>query len=261
MEAVLLRLLLPPSLGKAKATARAELLASALAGELSADASGEVAASYHELETRALAGEAHLVWAPASLCARLEPTARAIFKSVRHGAASYRSALVARRTATTRIERLAGMRAAWVDSLSFGGYLLVAHHLRKNGVDPDRVFSTQVFYGSHPAALDAVLDGEADVAAVTIPGSTEEDVRSALALHAGPKARELALVALTDAIPTDGFVLTSRIPEPRAEQIAEVLFGRTRGRPSFLLAAMETEAFVRASPGEYAPLLDFLARR
>src|SRR5262249_4393867 len=82
MEPVLLRVLFPPSLGQAKATARAELVSAALAHELEAQVDIEVAANYGELERRALVPEAHIVWAPSSVCARLEPTARAIFKVV-----------------------------------------------------------------------------------------------------------------------------------------------------------------------------------
>ncbi|MEO7092806.1 MAG: PhnD/SsuA/transferrin family substrate-binding protein, partial [Polyangiales bacterium] len=199
---MLLRVLFPPSLGKAKASARAELVSSALGSELDAEVGIEVATSYGDLERRALASEAHVVWAPTSVCARLEPTARAIFKVVRHGLSTYRSALVARRDDRLTMERLTGTRAAWVDPLSFGGYVLVADHLRRRGLDPERTFSSQTYYGSHPAALQAVADGKADVAAMTISGATEVDVEQALAMHAGKYAGNLSLVTLTDEVPT-----------------------------------------------------------
>jgi phosphonate transport system substrate-binding protein len=258
---VLLRVLFPPSLGKAKASARAELVSNALASELDAEVSIEVAASYGELEKRALASEAHVVWAPTSVCARLEPTARAIYKVVRHGLSTYRSALVGRREARLTVERLAGTRAAWVDPLSFGGYVLVADHLRRRGLEPDRVFSSQTFYGSHPAALQAVADDKADVAAMTVSGIGEVDVEAALAMHAGRYAPILSLVTLTDEVPTDAIVLTNKLPQARADVVSERLFGggvRRSRPPTFLLAAMEADAFVRASPNEYAPVLRML---
>ena len=259
--AVLLRVLFPPSLGKAKASARAELVSTALGHELDAEVSIEVAATYGDLEQRALAGEAHVVWAPTSVCARLEPTARAIFKVVRHGLSSYRSALVARHEDLRTLERLAGARAAWVDPLSFGGYLLVVDHLRHHGIEPDRVFSSQTFHGSHPAALQAVADGKADVAAMTVSGSGEVDVESALAMHAGKYKGLLSLVTLTDEVPTDAIVLTSKLPQARADLMVERLFGggvRRSRPPTFLLAAMEAEAFVRAAPREYERVLRLL---
>jgi phosphonate transport system substrate-binding protein len=258
---VLLRVLFPPSLGKAKASARAELVSNALGNELDAEVSIEVASSYGDLERRALASEAHIVWAPTSVTARLESTARAIFKVVRHGLSTYRSALVARRSDRLTMERLSGTRAAWVDPLSFGGYLLVADHLRRRGLDPDRLFASQTFHGSHPAALQAVADGKADVAAMTISGATETDVEQALVMHAGKYADILSLVTLTDEVPTDAIVVTSKLPPGRADLVVERLFGggtRRSRPPTFLLAAMEADAFVRASPDEYAPVLRLL---
>ena len=258
---MLLRVLFPPSLGKAKASARAELVSTALGHELDAEVSIDVATSYGDLEKRALAAEAHVVWAPTSVAARLEPTARAIFKVVRHGLSTYRSALVARKEDLRTLDRLAGARAAWVDPLSFGGYVLVADHLRHRGIDPDRVFSSQTFYGSHPAALEAVADGKADVAAMTVSGAGEFDVSSALAMHAGKYKGLLSLVTLTDEVPTDAIVLTSKLPQGRADVIVERLFGggiRRSRPPTFLLAAMEADAFVRAAPHEYRPVLRLL---
>src|SRR5690606_8737789 len=109
-----------------------------------------------------------LVWAPAALCARLTDAPHAIYKIVRGGLASYRSALVSRQGSHVTLERLSGKHAAWVDPLSLGGYLLVAHHLRERGIEPDTTFASQRFLGSHPAALAEVLEGRADVAAVSV---------------------------------------------------------------------------------------------
>ena len=73
--------LLPPSLGSARAGARGEVLEQMLNQELG-DVRIKIAASYQELEKRAMSGEAEIVWAPASVCARLEPHARAAVSAV-----------------------------------------------------------------------------------------------------------------------------------------------------------------------------------
>lgn len=83
-----------PSLAKSRSSARAELLELALAHELGAPVSIQITADYKELETRALAGDAHLIWALAGVCAQLEPITRAIYKAVRQGGSTYQSALV-----------------------------------------------------------------------------------------------------------------------------------------------------------------------
>ncbi len=252
--------LLPPSLGKAKTAARAELLQESLSLELGEAATILVPADYEELEARVLAGEAHIFWSPAAICARVEPTARAIYKVVRNGHSAYRSVLIARKADDLTVGRLAGLRAAWVDKLSIGGYLLAADLLRRRGIDPDRSLASQTFCGSHPAAATAVLMGTADVAAVTTTGADEASIRAALTLYVGRAADKLAALAVTEESPTDGVVLTTRLTQADAMRITSRLFPDARGAraPTFLLSAMDAEGFQKARPAEYQPLLRLL---
>lgn len=249
--------LFPPSLGKSKSSARAELLELALAHELGAPVSIHITADYKELETRALSGEAHLIWAPAGVCAQLEPVTRALYKAVRQGASTYRSAIVVRKDSNVSLDRLDGLRAAWVDRFSIGGYLLAADFLRRRGADPDRIFAKQTFHGSHADALNAVTGGDADVSAVTAWSDDERSLRDAVALHIGPIERKITVLAVTDEAPTDAVILTSQLSDEHVERITAKLFptGKTVKAPSFLLAAMGAEAFVRTDSSEYHPLL------
>jgi phosphonate transport system substrate-binding protein len=249
--------LFPPSLGKSKSSARAELLELALAHELGAPVSIHVTADYKELESRALSGEAHLIWAPAGVCAQLEPVTRAIYKAVRQGVSTYRSAIVVRKDSDISLDRLDGLRAAWVDPFSIGGYLLAADFLRRRGADPDRVFARQTFHGSHTDALNAVTGGDADVSAVTAWSDDAQSLRDAVALHIGPIERKIAVLAVTDTAPTDAVILTSQLSDEHAERITRKLFptGKTVKAPSFLLAAMDAEAFLHTDSSEYRPLL------
>ena len=249
--------LFPPSLGKSKSSARAELLQLALSRDLGVPVSIQITADYKELETRSLAGEAHFIWAPAGVCAQLEPVTRSLYKAVRQGASMYRSAIVVRKDSRVTLDRLDGLRAAWVDPFSIGGYLLAADFLRRRGADPDRVFASQTFHGSHTEALNAVTGGEADLSAVTAWSDDERSLRDAVALHIGPIGRKLSVLAVTDEAPTDAVILTSQLSDEHAERITQKLFptGRTAKAPSFLLAAMDAEGFVRADSSEYRPLL------
>ena len=126
-----LHVLFPPSLGRPKATARAELLEKALTNELGVPVTIRVTDDYRDLEKRALGAEAHLVWAPAGVCARIDTYARAFYKAVRQGVATYRSAIIVRIDEQAKVEELRGARAAWVDRYSLGGYLLAADYLRR----------------------------------------------------------------------------------------------------------------------------------
>ncbi len=249
--------LFPPSLGKSKSAARAELLALALAHELGAPVSIHVTADYKELETRALAGEAHLIWAPAGVCAQLEPITRAVYKTIRQGLSTYRSALVVRKDSNIALDHLGGLRAAWVDPYSVGGYLLAADFLRNRGVEPDHVFALQTFHGSHADALNAVTGGHADISAITAWSSDPSSLRDAVALHIGPIERKIAVLAVTHAAPTDAVIITKRFSDDHAERITEKLFptSKTMKAPSFLLAALDAEGFLRTDTSEYRPLL------
>lgn len=249
--------LFPPSLGKSKSAARAELLQLALAHELNAPVSIHVTADYKELQGRALSGEAHLIWAPAGVCAQLEPVTRALYKAVRQGVASYRSAIVVRKGSTITLSRLEGLHAAWVDPYSIGGYLLATDFLRNRGVEPDRMFSRQTFHGSHSDALNAVTGGAADISAITAWSSDPHRLRDAMALHIGPIERKIEVLAVTHAAPTDAIVVTRRLSDENAERITEKLFptSKTIKAPSFLLAAMDADGFLRTDASEYRPLL------
>ncbi len=258
----MLRLLLPPSVGVARAKARGELLEASLSIEMGEDVHVEVAEDYAAITRGVREASAELVWAPAAVCAEIADEARAIWKTVREGRSEYRSALVARLDDRLAIERLAGKRAAWVDALSIGGYLLVRQHLRERGLELDETFVSQEFCGTHPAALEAVLDGRADVAAVSVPGPHPEHVTQALALHAGRGgAMRLGAVFVTDAAPNDALVLTRALEPVRATALVARVFPTTgRGKIAALCLAMESEGFERATPGEYARLRALTAR-
>ncbi len=258
----MLRLLLPPSVGVARAQARGELLEASLSIEMGEDVEVQVAADYAAIARGVREGSAELVWAPSAVCAEVEDEARAIWKTVREGRSEYRSALVARHASRLALERLSGKRAAWVDPLSVGGYLLVRHHLFERDIDPEKTFYTQDFYGTHPAALEAVLDERADVAAVSVPGAHHDHVQQALVLHSGRAgAQHLGAIAVTASAPNDGLLFTRALTEERAAALMARVFPRGgRGKIAALCLAMEAEGFERAQPGEYARLKALLPR-
>ena len=180
-----------------------------------------------------------------------------MYKAVRQGVSTYRSAIVGSRKPGLSLERLEGLRAAWVDPYSVGGYLLAADYLRRHGAEPDRVFVQQTFHRSHADALHAVVGGAADISAVTAWSDDPRSVRDALTLHIGPIERKIMVLAVTESAPTDAVLLTTQLSEEYVERTTQKLFPpENSGKaPSFLLAAMDAEGFVRAEPAEYLPLL------
>lgn len=254
-------LLVPPSLGSARASARAELLESSLAGELGIDVRVRVASDYSELQREALAGTPELVWAPSAVIAQLED-ARALLRAVRGGVGRYHSALIARADKRVTVGAMRGLKAAWVDPLSAGGYLLPLVWLRGQGIEPNLIFDRQDFLGSHRAVVDAVLEGTYDVAAVSTPSRDPAALQRSLAFYAGGAADRLAVIGVSDSAPTDALVITTKLDVIAADKLVQKL-APARGRtPSFLLTAMEAERLERVALDEYKELRSLLwARR
>jgi len=255
---VTLRLLLPPSVGSARARARAELLDQSLRADLAETIEIDVADGYADLAERTERAEAHLVWMPPTVAARLEPSLRSLYKCVRHGRTTYRSSIVARRGEITSIEELVSKRAAWVDPLSVGGYLLAHAALEQAGIAAQ--LGAQAFHGSYPDALDAVLEGEADFTAITVRDDSPSGLRDGLASFGGKTAIDrLAGLHVTHESPNDAVGLTRALEPRRADRIARRVFEQRDARArAALCLALDAEGFVRASPDEYASLRELI---
>lgn len=245
--------LVPPSLGAARAAARAELLDSSLAGS---DVEVRVAADYEALQRAVVHAEAELVWTPSAVCAAVADLAaarsvRAVLRAVRKGRSGYHSAIVVRAGEDRTLHTLEGARAGWVDPLSAGGYLLAASYLRRQGVEPNLVFGSQVFLGSHRAVIDALTEGVIDVGAVSAPSTDLEEVQDAFRFYAGRSGFRLEVLGITEAIPNDALLVTAAASTEDGERFVQLLSPVQRRAPSFLLTAMEADRLERASLDDY----------
>ncbi|MEJ7730865.1 MAG: PhnD/SsuA/transferrin family substrate-binding protein [Polyangiaceae bacterium] len=126
-----------------------------------------VAESYGELAQLLGSGGADIGWTPPLVGARVEALGgRVLVRVVRGGATTFRAAIVGARRRPVEPRALRGLRAAWVDRESTAGYLLPRAWVRSAGADPDRVFASEAFAGTHQAALQMVLDDRADLTGV-----------------------------------------------------------------------------------------------
>lgn len=216
------RFVLPPSLGSERARERAEQLGAFLQSALSRPVEVSVASSYEVLAKELLSGKADAAWAPPFVCARTEAMGvRVLVRGVRLGMSSYRAALVCKASKGLTLERLKGVTAAWVDRDAVAGYLLPVAYLKAQGVEPSRAFSAQHFTGSYRGALEAVLDGTADVASVFCPPSSTgltytAGVEKVLGKGAGDR---FELIAYTEEAPNDGVPVSMNVPPPLAKTL------------------------------------------
>jgi len=219
---------LPPSLGSETARERADRLASFLQRALGKLVEVNVSTSYETLAKDLLSGRADAAWAPPFVCARMEAMGvRVVVRGVRRGMSSYRSALVCRAGAGLSVDRLKGTTAVWVDRDSVAGYLLPTAYLKAQGLEPTRAFFAQHFTGSYRGALEAVLEGKADVTSVFCPPSSTglsyatgvDDV-----LGAG-SGRRFDLIAYTDEAPNDGVPVAMGLPPQLVTSLETTLLG------------------------------------
>ncbi len=251
-----IRFLTPPSLGEVKEHVRAELLAMTLTQRLGCPVTVETTSSYEELIERAERGEAEVIWATAELCDRLAPRARAILRAVRGGRAEYHAAFICRAEDPVSLDTLQGTEAAWVTPWSAAGYVLPRAHLLESGIVPDAVFGEQRFWQTYRRALTAVLEGEADLAAIYCAHPDERTVRVSLAQHVGAREIELVPFAYTRPTLADGVVLTKTLPESQVERVIAALQALGSEGPGLhpLLAIFDTEGFSLQRPdGKFAP--------
>ncbi len=187
-----------------------------------------VARDYQHLIDLAVRGDLEIMQlSPLSYVKAQEqlPNLRLIASSTSFGTDSYSSFLVVR--TDSELQHLrdlrprgngrgAKARLALVDRNSASGFLLPYLALREHGVDPERDLDVQ-FLGSHEATLQAVLDGKADVAAVS--SGTLHSARTGESLGPG----NLRLLYKAGRLPYDAVCVSPKLSESTAQRIAAAL--------------------------------------
>jgi phosphonate transport system substrate-binding protein len=159
------------------------------------------------------AGRVQIAWLSPTLMMTSSELASVIplASSVREGVTAYHGALfVAEGSPIRSIHQIAGTRAAWVAPTSAGGYLFPRASLRRRGLDPRTLFSSETFYDTHGRVAEAVFHGKADVGATFA------------VYEGGDPTRRLATAGFLNAVPgRTGRVLDVAGPIP-ADIIAGV---------------------------------------
>jgi phosphonate transport system substrate-binding protein len=252
-----MRFALPPSVGMPAASERARRLETYLTKSFGRPVEVVVSPSYEALARELLTGKSDAGWAPPFVCARIEAMGvRVLLRGIRHGASSYRSALVCKADVALTLEQLKGATAAWTDRDSVGGYLLAMAYLRSKGMDPTRLFAGQTFEGSYQAALEAVLSGKAQVtsvfAPVAVPG--KPDTTGLSELMPG-KANQFRVVAFTEDAPNDGVAVSMSVTTPVVAELEKTLLALSDSPEG---SALLKEAF-NAEKFEVAPRMGYRA--
>jgi serine/threonine-protein kinase len=211
--------------------------------------------SYSTLIDALCEEEVELAWLPpvAYLRARQVGPVHLLLALERAEGPAYGSALVASpRAGIQSLREIRGKHVAWVDVWSAAGYLMPRGVIRGAGFDPEQVFASQTFVGSHAAVLDALEDGRADV------GATYCSLDEHGALVAAPWSERPGLrpIALSGAIPGDAICGAGEIALEDAEAMVEPLIALSaepRG-PALMSRVFGAGRFVEVDPSYYQAL-------
>ncbi|MDI1433079.1 MULTISPECIES: phosphate/phosphite/phosphonate ABC transporter substrate-binding protein [Polyangium] len=222
--------------------------------------------NYNTLLEALETGEVDLAWLPPLVAMRATSRARVmpIVLPVRNGASSYRTALYAPQSSPIReISDLQGLRAAWVDRQSAAGYIVLRAHLRSLGVDLDRAFRENLFFGSHGEVARAVLQGSADVGATFVHVEPDPShPRGERVVRAGWEAADVHVITCAGPIPADVMAASVRVPVATMRKVQRALVGSgddELGRAARTLFG--AEGFVVALSEHLDPLAKLIAKQ
>lgn len=147
---------------------------------------------------------------------RQQPKLQLVARVISQGVAEYASFIVVRADDPAQgLADLRGRRMAWVDRMSASGFIYPLAAFRRVGQEPEQLFKSQQFYGTHDAALNAVLSGEADACAVA-SGTFERLVSTQ---GSDNQRAALRILHKSGKIPFDALVVSAELPANSARRI------------------------------------------
>ncbi|RIH86049.1 phosphate/phosphite/phosphonate ABC transporter substrate-binding protein [Calidithermus roseus] len=139
--------------------------------------------------------------------------AQVLLKSVRGKSPFYWSAIIVRKDSGIKnVKQLEGKTIAWVDKNSAAGYVFPRAALVTAGLDPDKLFSKQIFAGKHDSAVLAVLNKSVDAAATF--ANDDKNKSGAWTQFLKPEeAAQLTAIFYSKPIPGDTFSVSKQFQE------------------------------------------------
>lgn len=245
------------------AEGQAAALAGWVKGTLQKEAREKVFADYDTLVDALQKGEIDLALMGPLAYQRLDKKAKAtpLFRTTRHGQATYRSVLFAKPNSPLKdleaVRKAKGLKVGWVDVSSATGYILPKAQLMLSGIDPVQVFTTQDFAGTHDAVCQGVMEGKFDVGATFSEDPPSQKVRANGCEGAlGKKADSLTIITSTGEIPTDALVARGGFPQDLADKLKEHAkkLASTEPGKKMVQAAFLADGIADVSDADYEPV-------
>lgn len=232
-----------------------------LGEKLDADVACDETPDYETLAQRVMTGAIEIAWLPPIVFVRVgDDVVRPIVALRRGSRGGFETALVVREDSPIQdVHGLAGTRAAWVDAWSAAGYVIPRIRLRLDQADPKTLFAEEHFYGSHAAAVRAVVDGEADVAGTyaRVDG-TGHVVDGSWTQIEGARVR---VIAAFGEIPADVIAVARSLPQEQRRELSGSLLavGSDPARRDIVKRIFGADGFAPVAPETYNGLRTMLS--
>jgi phosphonate transport system substrate-binding protein len=209
-----------------------------------------VGESYADVEYLLLSGQADIaVMSPYAYVRAKEqaPSIQVFATHIANGTESYGAYILARTDSDIQnLQAIKGQRFAFVDPRSTSGWLFPASRMMDEGINPLEDIEGH-FYGNHKRVIEAIVSGD------VVAGSTYD---GALATGRGniPGAENLEVIARTQRIPYDAYVLRKGIPEGVILGLQKALSSvstRDADGRSALAPLMDINGFIQADNTDY----------
>lgn len=167
------------------------------------------------------------------------------------GSSTYHGLLLVRKdSGIASVAEMRGKRMAYVDRATTAGYVFPLAYLREHGINGEAGFFRETFFtGSHDAAIIAVLDGKADVAAA------KHSVYDRIAKENPRVAKELTIMAKSASVPSNGLCVRGDLPDGLQKKLKKALLDLERDPAGqAVLAEFGARRFIETTKEDYRPL-------
>jgi len=184
----------------------------------------------------------------------VEPLARPVNLD---GTSTYRGYIIVRKDSGIKsAPDMKGKRLAFVEKATTAGYVFPMAYFKEHGINNiGTYFKEYYFAGSHDAAIDAVLDGKADI------GCVKHSMFDRVS-RANPRvATELTIIAESPDVPSNGLCVRGGLDENIKKKLHDTLIGMDNDpEGKNVLGKFEAIKFISTTKDDYTPVFD-IARK
>jgi len=178
----------------------------------------------------------------------VEPIARPINED---GASTYCGYIFTRKNSgIASAADMKGKTFAFVEKATTAGYVFPLAYLRRHQVGSlDDYFKAYYFTGSHDGAIDAVLNGRADV------GATKNTIYNFVRKTDPRLDSELTILATSPKVPSNGLCVKPEMASATKERLRQELLALHQSQEGLaVLKSLGFQRFGEASKADYAPV-------